>query len=195
MKTMICAILDESGSMGVKQADVIGGVNLFLREQQALPDPCRLSLAKFNTEVTVVHAALPIRAVPPLTGRTYVPGGNTALFDAVAQAVRLADREKQADERVLCLIVTDGEENSSRETSGQQVEAIIREREARGDWTFTYLGVAPRQWVGIGLATGNTSPYQVADPAASFAAMSRSTSRYRSSPERQSRDFYGPGTA
>jgi hypothetical protein len=181
--------------MGAKQADVIGGVNLFLREQQALPDPCRLSLAKFNTEVTVVHAARPIGDVRPLTGQAYVPGGNTALFDAVAQAVRLADRDKRADERVLCLIVTDGEENSSRETSGPQVEAIIREREARGDWTFTYLGVAPGHWVGLGLAAGNTAGYQVADPAASFAAMSRATYRYRSRPDRQSRDFYAPDSA
>ncbi len=32
MRTLICAILDESGSMGTKRADVIGGFNGFLDE-------------------------------------------------------------------------------------------------------------------------------------------------------------------
>jgi cobalamin biosynthesis protein CobT len=37
MKTMICLILDRSGSMGGRETDVIGGVNRFIKEQQALP--------------------------------------------------------------------------------------------------------------------------------------------------------------
>jgi DNA-binding XRE family transcriptional regulator len=32
MRTLICAILDESGSMGTKRVDVIGGFNGFLDE-------------------------------------------------------------------------------------------------------------------------------------------------------------------
>lgn len=37
MKTMICLILDRSGSMQGREGDVIGGVNKFLEEQKALP--------------------------------------------------------------------------------------------------------------------------------------------------------------
>lgn len=140
MKTLILVVLDESGSMEPKQADVIGGFNRFLDDQRIGPDEARLTLVKFNTNHTVVHSAVPIADATPLTDRSYVPGGNTALLDAVAQAVRLADTAKQTDERVLCLVITDGEENSSRETTKDQVRKIIEERETRGDWTFSISG-------------------------------------------------------
>ena len=39
MKTMICLILDRSGSMAGREKEVIGGVNTFLDEQKAL-DQC-----------------------------------------------------------------------------------------------------------------------------------------------------------
>lgn len=194
MKTLINVILDESGSMQPKLADVIGGFNRFLAEQQALPDECRLSLVKFNTEKTVVCAALPIKDVAGLSAETYTPGGNTALLDAIAEAVRLADKDKQADERVLCLVLTDGEENSSRETTLAQVKAIIAEREGRGDWTFTYLGMAPEKWAERGLtsAAANNAAYDAAAPGQSFVTMSAATRDFRASTLSQSRTFYSP---
>lgn len=45
MKTMICLILDRSGSMAGRETDVIGGVNTFIQEQQKIPDPLLRSCA------------------------------------------------------------------------------------------------------------------------------------------------------
>jgi uncharacterized protein YegL len=192
MKTLINVILDESGSMDMKRADVIGGFNRFLEEQKAGPDPARLSLLKFNTNHTVVYGAVAIADAQPLTDNTYVPGGNTALLDAVAQAVRLADVDKQADERVICLVITDGEENSSRETTKEQVRKIIEEREGRGDWTFTYLGISPEQWhdKGVVSSAGNAAAYNSAAPMKSFAAMSHATRSLRASASGRTSNFY-----
>ena len=192
--TLINVILDESGSMGIKRSDVIHGFNTFLSEQKAQPGECRLTLVKFNTEKTVVHAALPIGDVRPFTEKDYVPGGNTALLDAVAEAVRLADKDKRGDERVLCLIITDGEENSSRETTKEQVSKIIKEREGRGDWTFTYLGISPEKWAKRGLTTsaGNTAAYNAQNPTQSFMAASAGASTLRASSARRTADFYSP---
>ena len=97
--TLVSALLDESGSMGPKQADVLGGFDHFVAEQQRQPGGCRLLLVTFNTEVTVRYPGgpKPLLEVPSLRGRggdrerAYVPGGNTALFDAIAEAVRLSD--------------------------------------------------------------------------------------------------------
>ncbi len=100
--------------MGPKQTDVIGGFNRFLAEQRQVPGRARMIITQFNTEVTPPTPAGPIEEVLPLTIDTYTPGGNTALFDAIVQTVGRADAEKRPDERVLCLIITDGEENSSR---------------------------------------------------------------------------------
>ena len=173
-KTLVCVILDESGSMATKKADVIGGFNQFLRDQKALTvDEMRLSLTKFNTLCSTVYSAMPVADVPELTEASYVPGGNTALFDAVAETVRLADKDKLEDERVLVLVMTDGQENSSRETSRDQVQAIIAERTARGTWTFAYIGENPERWAReTGASVRNTAQYQHSDPRASFAAAS-----------------------
>mgnify|MGYP001569366374 FL=1 len=191
--TLINVILDESGSMAVKVNDVIGGFNTFLAEQQAQPGECRLTLVKFNTEHTVTCSALPIKDVKPLDGTTYTPGGMTALLDAVAEMVRLADKDQKPGERVLCLIVTDGEENSSRETTLEQVREIIKAREAKGDWTFTYLGIAPEKWHAQGLGThmANAAAYQANAPGASFVQASLATTKYRAGGQAQSQAFYG----
>lgn len=196
MRTLINVILDESGSMQSKASDVIGGFNRFLDEQRIGPDEARLSLVKFNTNHTVVHGAVPIADAKPLTDRTYVPGGSTALLDAVAQAVRLADTDKLPDERVICLVITDGEENSSIETTKEQVRKIIAEREARGDWTFTYLGISPDKWheKGVVSSAGNAMAYNAANPAASFAVMDSAVKHLRMSSQGRTSNFYNPQT-
>ncbi len=188
---LINVILDKSGSMGPKQADVIGGFNRFIEEQRKAPGRARMIITHFNTEVTPPTPAVPVEEVLPLTTATYRPGGNTALFDAIAQTVGRADAEKRPDERVLCLIITDGEENSSQETTLEQVKAVISEREARGDWTFAYLGAAPARWTReTGMAVGSVAAFRIAEPAASFQLASEATLRLRVSRRQSTRSFF-----
>jgi Mg-chelatase subunit ChlD len=192
-KTLLIGILDESGSMGPKRADVIGGFNTFLAEQRKLEaDDLSMILAKFNTVVSLVHKAVPIADVQPLTPETYTPGGNTALFDAIAQAIRLADAE--TFDRAICLIMTDGEENSSRETTKEQVAAIIKEHGARGNWTFAYIGENPERWAReTGASVRNTAQYNHGDPQASFHIASLGIQISRRSAETHFDDILDPG--
>jgi uncharacterized protein YegL len=190
MKTLIVAIVDESGSMATKVNDVIGGWNTFLETQKAVKDDeATLILAKFNTEVSVIETGKAIADVLPFTPQTYTPGGGTALFDAIAQAIRLAD--KLTFDRSVVLIITDGEENSSRETTLAQVKDIIQARTALGNWTFTYLGEQPEKWAKqTGTKMGNVGVYNQNAPSQSFAAAAVSTAQLRSSPEAKSEAFY-----
>ena len=58
-KTLIIIILDESGSMGNKKSDVLGGYNSFIEDQKKIKnDQARLYLVKFNTSVSVVHKGI-----------------------------------------------------------------------------------------------------------------------------------------
>lgn len=192
LKTIIGICLDRSGSMGVKRADVIHGFNVYLKDQQALPDPCRCIMTQFNTEFAVTQPLQTIQAVRPLSDETYVPGGNTALLDAFAHTVSQIEKEKASDERVIMLIITDGEENSSKETTYEQVKAMIKAKEAQGDWTFTYLGVSLDQWAQkYGGQINNAQQYNVNKPGSSFKSASHATSDMRNSSERSSKNFYG----
>jgi Mg-chelatase subunit ChlD len=191
-RTLLVAILDESGSMGTKRQDVIGGFNTFLTDQKKLEaDDLSMVLAKFNTVVTTVHRGVPIADVQPLTLETYVPGGMTALFDAIAQAVRLADAE--TFDRAICLVITDGLENSSRETSKEQVVEIIKAHEGKGNWSFVYLGEDPQRWAReTGASVRNTAQYQHSDPRASFATASEGIHIARRSAETRFDDVLDP---
>lgn len=196
MKTLICVVLDESGSMGFKKRDVIGGFNTFLTDQQKLTDVCRLMMTKFNTKCWTMIDPTAVGDVKALTDETYTPGGQTALLDAVAQTIKIVEAQKGTDERCLVLVVTDGEENSSREMTKDQVVALTKSKELLGDWTFTYLGVALDQWLSqMGYHAGNVKAYNVQNPGQSFSDMSRATSALRVSTAKTTADFYSPPPA
>jgi len=112
-------LLDGSGSMAPLVNDTIGGVNQFIQDQQAVPGEAMVSLCIFNTKPEIVHDCVPLASVPLLDNKTYRASGGTALLDAVGLSIdnlgkKLADmKEEDRPSKILFLIITDGEENSS----------------------------------------------------------------------------------
>jgi uncharacterized protein YegL len=192
MKTLIIIILDESGSMGTKKLDVIGGYNSFIGDQKKIKnDIARLYLVKFNTVVTTVHKGIALENVPELTANNYLPGGMTALFDAIAEGVRIAEKDKTEEERVICVIMTDGEENSSRETTKEQVKEIISGNEAKGDWTFLYIGENPERWTKeAGMSSAHGISYKHNAPKDSYYEANFAVSNFRKSLSRQGTNLF-----
>lgn len=138
MNTEIIFIGDESGSMSVIKSDANGAFDAFVSEQRAIEGECRLSLTLFSNEPRVVYEARDIKEVPPLDLK---PCGNTALFDAIGitmnrQGERIA-REKWAD-LVILAIITDGQENASKEYSLPVIRTMIAHAESNG-WKVMYL--------------------------------------------------------
>ena len=85
--TNILMILDRSGSMAGKEADVIGGFNSFVtRCRDESVANCSVSYVRFDNIVDRVFTA-ELANVPELTGALYAPRGGTALLDAVGQTV------------------------------------------------------------------------------------------------------------
>ena len=144
--TCIAVVLDRSGSMAPRRNDVVGGFNSFLREQKAQPGDAIVTLVQFDHEYEIVHDGIPLKEVPELTARTYAPRGNTALLDAVGRAINTvgaklaATKEKDRPGRVICLIVTDGEENASHEFTKEQIKQMILHQREVYNWDFVFLG-------------------------------------------------------
>ena len=80
--TDITMVLDASGSMTELKSATLEGINSFIRTQQELPGDCVLSLTQFNTEVTPIRVAVPLKSVEPFTDANYRTDGGTALLDA-----------------------------------------------------------------------------------------------------------------
>lgn len=144
--TAIAVIVDKSGSMYSKREDVIGGFNTFLKEQQELPDQATLTLIMFNTDYKVVFLDKPLKDVTPLTDEDYQTGGNTALLDAVGTCIdtlgkKLAETpNEKRPSKVIVVIMTDGEENSSREYTYKDIQDKIEHQREKYNWEFLFVG-------------------------------------------------------
>jgi hypothetical protein len=146
MKTDITMLLDRTGSMAAVREDTVGGFNTFLAAQQQEPGECLFSLVQFDDidPQEVIRVAKPIREVPPLTD--FQPRGATPLLDALGRAiVRTGERlkalpERARPEKVIFVILTDGQENASREYSRAKVFEMITHQREVYKWEFVFLG-------------------------------------------------------
>lgn len=142
--THISVILDRSGSMSGLLKETIGGFNTFLKEQQAIDGKATLTLVQFDSgnPYEVIHDFMPIKEVPELTETTYVPRGYTPLLDAIGRGINdVVDKTAKMDEapeKIMFIIITDGQENSSHEFSKAQVKKMIDDKTAE-KWDFVYL--------------------------------------------------------
>lgn len=144
--TEIAIVLDESGSMQSTKQDAIGGFNQFLEDQKKLPGIANLTLAKFNTTYTLTYPPTVLTNIPHLTDNDYNPGGGTALLDAMGRTIdELGDRlskltEENRPSKVIVVIITDGEENSSRNFTRFQINDKIKIQEDVYKWKFVFIG-------------------------------------------------------
>jgi hypothetical protein len=186
--TGLTIILDKSGSMIEVRDVTISAFNEYLQGQRAEPGRCDVTLTLFDTRITTPHLEVPIADVPALTSQTYVPGGMTALWDAVGSTiVAVGDHyarrpEEQRPGRVLVVVQTDGYENSSREYTAAKVrDMITHQREVYG-WEFLFLGADQDAWLaGQAMGVANTISYDNTREGIgkAYAALSKSTSGYR----------------
>jgi uncharacterized protein YegL len=161
-KRVIAAIvLDASGSMDRVKSATISGVNEWIEDQRRSTETLMDAvLVQFNSQVRSNLAIVPVASLPLLSPITYAPQGNTALLDAVGTAIRQLD-SYDAD-AYLVYIVTDGEENASREFTQAQIRTMVTEREARGTWSFVFLGANIDAWLSasaLGMQRGNVAQY------------------------------------
>lgn len=145
-KTLIVVVLDRSGSMDVICDDIAGGFNSFIEEQRKQPGECAVTLTQFDDKYEVVYNNKSIADVPKLAAHgNYVPRGNTALYDAVGRTInevgaelnKLAEADRPG--KLLFVIITDGQENASKEFAPSKVGEMIKHQQTVYQWQFTYL--------------------------------------------------------
>lgn len=143
--TDIICVIDKSGSMESIATDAIGGFNSFLEGQKAAPGEANMTIALFDTEYKLKVSGMKIREVRGFNRKNYVPGGCTALLDAVGRTIdevgaRLAKTpEQERPEKVIFAILTDGEENSSTDYTQKQIKEKIQHQSAVYQWQFIFL--------------------------------------------------------
>lgn len=138
-RTELVFILDKSGSMSGLETDSIGGYNSMLAQQRALTDDCLITTVLFDNECLLLHDRLKLTKVKDLTHKDYLVGGSTALLDAIGQTIQHMSQVKDA-RNVLFVIITDGQENASRQFTVQTVKRLLEQQKEAKGWEFIFLG-------------------------------------------------------
>jgi hypothetical protein len=181
-QTDIHFVLDRSGSMWDCKGDTMGGFNSFLASQREDPSgECCMSLHQFDHEYITTYANKSMMDVENLTDETFVPRGQTALLDAIGRTIK---EISDSPSKKIIVILTDGEENSSREYTYKHISDLISMKEKDG-WQFMFLGAnqdAIQTASGLGIRAGGAMTYaqtpQNVD--ACFRGLSSAISRNRS---------------
>lgn len=194
---LINFVLDKSGSMESVRDATISGFNEFKNDQAAEDGEAFFTLTLFDTSFNTVHSAAPMRKVRDLTRNTYVPNGMTALYDAIGHTMRITDEFVVANkpDQVLFVIMSDGEENSSRELSREQVFQMIRDRQNLMQYEFIYLGANQDSYLTgqrMGMRDGRTLDYAAtgAGSKEAFMRASRNVKAHRRHGEAMREDFF-----
>jgi Mg-chelatase subunit ChlD len=197
--THIAVLLDRSGSMADVKDETISGFNYFLKEQKTAGDNASITLVQFDSESTdVVHEARPVRDVPDLNQDTYQPRGSTPLLDALGQTINSTGRtlaaipEANRPDKVVFVVITDGQENASHQFTKARVKEMIDHQTGKYNWQFVYLGAnqdafAEAGAVGIGMA--NAANFTPANTIVAFRGTAVNVASYRKSGRASSLEY------
>jgi len=187
--TEIACVLDRSGSMYSIVNDAIGGFNTFLKEQRELEGNANISIYFFNDRYESLVENIDVKSVKDLTIDTYRTGGSTALFDSIGKTVinleqKINDMEVKP-KNTLVVILTDGEENSSKEfTDKTKIKEMIEKKRGEGNWEFLFLAAnqdAFAEATSYGMSVGNSMNFTATGDGVKHAymKMSKSASKFR----------------
>jgi uncharacterized protein YegL len=150
IKTIYHFVVDQSGSMSGSEGATIEGFNSQLTTLKNLKkehpeQEYIVSVTYFEDEVMDIIQFAPIDEVNLLSRENYKPGGLTALLDAIGRSIDQIQRKysqeiKEDLATVVMVILTDGGENASKFYTHNLVAERIKELDATGKWTFSFLG-------------------------------------------------------
>jgi len=166
MKTHVVMLLDESTSMAPHQSAV---VNTFNEYVNGLKEGKRtwLSLFKFSgndyayrsveRRIIIQGGIAPntlkkvfenrrVTETYPLTMEQYKPNGWTPLYDAIGGLIKRTKKRLPKQAKVLFVIHTDGQENTSKVHNQEDIKHMIGRCEKKRGWTFVYLGEGSAAW-------------------------------------------------
>ncbi len=196
LTTIINFVLDNTGSMQSIKESTISGFNEYVQSLQKKKGKFLFTLTKFNSyRIERPYVLTDIKQVKRLNSETYQPDGNTPLYDACVDTIEEVAKEVEGMESqpaVLVVIMTDGEENSSKRHTEQCLKDLIHKMQHKGNWTFIFLGANQDAWLKaqqLGISAANALKWEATDRGSRdmFRGLGVSTAFYAMSMESNSK--------
>lgn len=141
--TLVAVLVDRSGSMASRRSDMEGGLNAFIEDQRKQPGFLDLAIGQFSTTFETVKT---MGRLDTAYRYELIPRGGTALLDAMGNYIidigqqLAAKNDSERPNKVIMVVVTDGEENSSKEWRKEQVRELVEQQRSQWSWEFVFLG-------------------------------------------------------
>ena len=188
-KIDIICLLDMSGSMSSIIDKARKGFNTFLKEQKKSGNKINFSLMFFDTNFYMPYKGVDINEVKKVDEKTYYAGGGTSLYDAIFKVSEdyldyLGETtKKERSDKTLFVILTDGQENSSRVYTREKVKMMVTELQDEFNTSFIYLGANQDscfQAESMGMSSSNAFNYSATDDGitAAYANISKASIYY-----------------
>lgn len=203
--TWISFVLDETGSMQACYDATISGFNEYIESMTRAAKDNKIKITmtqtQFNsTKVQIVHNGVLVEDIPKLDHNNYRPDMDTPLYDAIGRTIsevkaKLATMKTKP--AILFVIMTDGQENASKEYNLATIRSKIQECEKEG-WTFVYMGANQDAWaVGstFGMHKGNTMSYTHATTGQAVRSAAVASVSYARTGSQQTQSFFSDPTA
>jgi len=183
-RTVVAVVLDKSSSMESVARETRSGFNEYITtlENDKNAD-YSVHVTLFDTEVQKVHSDVRPQDVEELDDVNYRPGGMTALYDACMMTISKTQQFLKEGEKVLFVIMTDGEENASKESTRDDFNKKVKELEKAGNWSFVFLGANQDAWATaqhLGFSHGNVATYTASSAGvrSAFATVANNTTAF-----------------
>lgn len=184
-RVLVNFLQDFSGSMESGWTETSSGFKTFVNTLKAKEDvEYVFSLTLFSTYIQKLVVARPIREVDGELLQRLRPSGGTALCDAFGGIITESKKDSFEADKIVYVIVTDGEENSSTMWTKEAVHALVDAEISAGKSTFQYLGAQPESWsdsAQIGIAAHDTVLYDSHNVGAMYRCVGAALNNFSSS--------------
>lgn len=179
--TYLGIVADRSGSMISIQQEAEGALKGLVNEQRSLPGKLTVNLFEFDDKFDEVPEG-------SIDEWMLTPRGMTALYDAIGKAMTIVGErlaampEDQRPDKVIFMIVTDGQENSSKEWPLDKVNALVTQQQNEYQWQVIFAAAnLNAQEVGQTLGSHNNMNFAASATGVqdAYNVVSRSVSAYR----------------
>jgi hypothetical protein len=138
-------ILDRSGSMYDCWDSTMSALNEQIQSIRTVQErntevPIKVNFLTFNDDVHFEFLNVPAAHLEPLNTQRLFPSGCTAMLDGIGQGIQRIQHVMHPDDDVVCIILTDGEENASKEYNFGQIGKMIESLKSNGKWSFVLMG-------------------------------------------------------
>lgn len=141
--TRVAVVIDRSDSMRSILVPTRNGLSeqiTAIRQNAKKCDETYVTIISFDHEIVVHENNVNVNDLSNINPEAIVvPRGMTAMNDAIMKAIEvLQGPKKTKGTGYLVIVLSDGWENASK-TSSAAVSSHIKELEATGQWTFTFM--------------------------------------------------------